>query len=34
MGYSPWGHKQSDMTKATLHTRLYVIVGMCNIVYN
>ena len=34
IGYSPWGHKQSDMTEATLHTRLYVIVDMCNIVYN
>ena len=22
MGYSPWGHKESDMTEATAHTYL------------
>ena len=24
MGYSPWGHKESDMTKETLHARTCV----------
>ena len=29
MGYSPWGHKESDTTEVTGHTRMHI----CNL-YN
>ena len=27
VGYSPWGHQESDMTEVTKHTHLYIVVG-------
>ena len=28
-GYSPWGHKEFDMTKVTVHTHTRVCVCVC-----